>query len=90
MGEPELPALLVSHHRPGFYMRVITEGRVQAGDRSRVLENAGGNLEAMVLTVVVDLVAELGTAPATVTGGVITARPGPVPGSGCPSRRRPR
>ena len=32
MGEPEMPALLVSHHRPGFYMRVITEGRVQAGD----------------------------------------------------------
>jgi ferredoxin-NADP reductase/MOSC domain-containing protein YiiM len=31
-GQPELPALLVSHHRPGFYMRVITEGRIQAGD----------------------------------------------------------
>jgi ferredoxin-NADP reductase len=25
-------ALLVSHHRPGFYMRVITEGHIQAGD----------------------------------------------------------
>ncbi|MCW0214285.1 MAG: MOSC domain-containing protein [Pseudonocardia sp.] len=33
VGEPELPALLVSHHRPGFYMRVLTEGHVQAGDR---------------------------------------------------------
>ncbi len=33
MGEPELPALLVSRHRPGFYLRVITEGHVQAGDR---------------------------------------------------------
>src|ERR1700755_382233 len=32
MGEPQLPALLVAHHRPGFYLRVITEGRVQAGD----------------------------------------------------------
>ena len=32
LGEPQLPALLVSHHRPGFYMRVITEGRIQAGD----------------------------------------------------------
>ncbi|MEV6171872.1 MOSC domain-containing protein [Streptomyces sp. NPDC051954] len=32
MGEPELPALLVSHHRPGFYMRVIQEGNIQAGD----------------------------------------------------------
>src|SRR5262249_11494889 len=31
-GEPELPALLVSHRRPGFYMRVIREGHVEAGD----------------------------------------------------------
>jgi ferredoxin-NADP reductase/MOSC domain-containing protein YiiM len=39
MGQPQLPALLVAHHRPGFYLRVITEGRVQAGDeivRTRV------------------------------------------------------
>jgi ferredoxin-NADP reductase/MOSC domain-containing protein YiiM len=33
LGEPELPALLVSHHRPGFYMRVIREGHMQAGDQ---------------------------------------------------------
>jgi ferredoxin-NADP reductase/MOSC domain-containing protein YiiM len=32
MGEPELPALLVGHHRPGFYMRVITEGHIRPGD----------------------------------------------------------
>jgi ferredoxin-NADP reductase/MOSC domain-containing protein YiiM len=32
LGQPDMPALLVSHHRPGFYMRVITEGRIQAGD----------------------------------------------------------
>jgi ferredoxin-NADP reductase/MOSC domain-containing protein YiiM len=32
MGEPQLPALLVAHRRPGFYLRVITEGQVQAGD----------------------------------------------------------
>ncbi|BCJ73074.1 sulfurase [Catellatospora sp. IY07-71] len=32
MGEPRLPALLVAHHRPGFYLRVLTEGLVQAGD----------------------------------------------------------
>jgi ferredoxin-NADP reductase/MOSC domain-containing protein YiiM len=32
LGEPELPSLLVSHHRPGFYMRVITEGQIRAGD----------------------------------------------------------
>src|SRR3954449_2448884 len=33
VGEPELPALLVGHHRPGFYMRVLTEGHIEAGDR---------------------------------------------------------
>ena len=32
LNEPQMPALLVAHHRPGFYFRVITEGRIQAGD----------------------------------------------------------
>ncbi|WP_030903242.1 MOSC and FAD-binding oxidoreductase domain-containing protein [Streptomyces sp. NRRL F-5126] len=32
LGEPTMASLLVAHHRPGFYLRVITEGRVQAGD----------------------------------------------------------
>jgi len=32
LGEPEMASLLVSHHRPGFYMRVITEGHIQGGD----------------------------------------------------------
>ena len=32
LGEPEIPALLVAHHRPGFYLRVLTEGQVRAGD----------------------------------------------------------
>jgi len=32
MDDPRIPALLVSHHRPGFYFRVIEEGEVQAGD----------------------------------------------------------
>src|SRR4051794_30623684 len=32
MNAPQLPALLVSHRRPGFYLRVITEGEVRAGD----------------------------------------------------------
>jgi len=33
LGEPEMPALLVSHHRPGFYMRVLREGHIGAGDQ---------------------------------------------------------
>jgi ferredoxin-NADP reductase/MOSC domain-containing protein YiiM len=32
MAEPAMPSLLVSQHRPGFYLRVISEGQVQAGD----------------------------------------------------------
>lgn len=32
LDEPEMPNLLVSQRRPGFYFRVITEGRVRAGD----------------------------------------------------------
>ena len=32
MGQPQLPSLLVAHHRPGFYLRVLTEGHVAAGD----------------------------------------------------------
>ncbi len=31
MRQPRLPSLLVSHHRPGFYLRVLREGRVEAG-----------------------------------------------------------
>ncbi|MBM2615055.1 MOSC domain-containing protein [Actinoplanes sp. LDG1-06] len=30
--EPRMPALLVQHHRPGFYFRVLEEGEVEAGD----------------------------------------------------------
>ncbi|MFG1933374.1 MOSC domain-containing protein [Mycobacterium sp. NPDC048908] len=32
LGVPEMPNLLVSQHRPGFYFRVIAEGTVQSGD----------------------------------------------------------
>ena len=32
LGEPRMAALLVSHGRPGFYLRVLTEGVVEAGD----------------------------------------------------------
>jgi ferredoxin-NADP reductase/MOSC domain-containing protein YiiM len=32
MEDPRIPALLVSHRRPGFYFRVIEEGDVEAGD----------------------------------------------------------
>jgi ferredoxin-NADP reductase/MOSC domain-containing protein YiiM len=32
MNNPEMASLLVSHRKPGFYLRVITEGEVGAGD----------------------------------------------------------
>jgi len=32
MNEPQMAALLVAHGRPGFYLRVLEEGEVEAGD----------------------------------------------------------
>ena len=32
MNDPQIPALLVARHRPGFYFRVLREGTVQADD----------------------------------------------------------
>src|ERR1700722_2303994 len=32
MNEPQMPALVVAHHRPGFYFRVLEEGEIEAGD----------------------------------------------------------
>ncbi len=40
MGVPEMAALLVAHGRPGFYLRVLEEGEVQAGDD--VIQTASG------------------------------------------------
>jgi ferredoxin-NADP reductase/MOSC domain-containing protein YiiM/ferredoxin len=40
MNDPRIPALLVSHHRPGFYFRVLEEGDVEAGDE--ILKLAAG------------------------------------------------
>jgi MOSC domain-containing protein YiiM len=40
MNDPQIPALLVSHRRPGFYFRVLDEGEVQAGDE--VIKLASG------------------------------------------------
>lgn len=36
---PEIPALLVAHHRPGFYFRVIREGEIGAGDHIQKLSD---------------------------------------------------
>ena len=40
MDEPQMAALLVSHRRPGFYLRVLQEGEVGAGDE--ILKVADG------------------------------------------------
>src|SRR5215213_4241698 len=37
LDEPRMPALLTGHGRPGFYLRVLQEGDVGAGDDIRVL-----------------------------------------------------
>jgi ferredoxin-NADP reductase/MOSC domain-containing protein YiiM len=46
LNEPQMPALLVGHHRPGFYFRVIEEGKVEAGD---TIERAARGPEAMTV-----------------------------------------
>lgn len=33
LNQADMPNLLVGHHRPGFYMRVIAEGHIEAGDQ---------------------------------------------------------
>jgi ferredoxin-NADP reductase/MOSC domain-containing protein YiiM len=40
MGEPRMAELLVTHHRPGFYLRVLDEGEIEAGDE--IVKVAGG------------------------------------------------
>jgi ferredoxin-NADP reductase/MOSC domain-containing protein YiiM len=40
MDEPRMPALLVEHHRPGFYFRVLEEGEV--GDDDEIIKVAEG------------------------------------------------
>jgi ferredoxin-NADP reductase/MOSC domain-containing protein YiiM/ferredoxin len=39
MAEPRMPALLVAHHRPGFYCRVLQEGIVESGDEITRLQD---------------------------------------------------
>jgi ferredoxin-NADP reductase/MOSC domain-containing protein YiiM/ferredoxin len=46
MSEPRMPSLLVAHRRPGFYLRVLEEGEVGAGD---VVERVERGPEAMTV-----------------------------------------
>jgi ferredoxin-NADP reductase/MOSC domain-containing protein YiiM len=49
MNDPRIPALLVSHRRPGFYFRVLEEGEVQAGDE--IVKLAAGQEDMTVADV---------------------------------------
>ncbi len=44
MNNPQMPALLVSHRRPGFYFRVIEEGEVGAGDEIQKIADGPGRI----------------------------------------------
>ncbi|MEU1619190.1 MOSC and FAD-binding oxidoreductase domain-containing protein [Streptomyces sp. NPDC005722] len=46
MAEPRMAALLVAHRRPGFYLRVLEEGEVTAGDE---IVKLGTGPEAMTV-----------------------------------------
>jgi ferredoxin-NADP reductase/MOSC domain-containing protein YiiM/ferredoxin len=41
-----MPSLLVAHHRPGFYLRVLEEGQVQAGEE---IEKVAGGPEGLTV-----------------------------------------
>lgn len=45
--EPEMPALLVSHKRPGFYFRVIREGEIDTGDTIIKIANGPGQMSVV-------------------------------------------
>lgn len=47
MEEPQMAALLVSHHRPGYYFRVLEEGEIGAGDE---INKVGDGPERMSVT----------------------------------------
>lgn len=49
MALPEFPALVVTHGRPGFYMRVLREGHIAAGDDIELLSTGA---EQMSVTAV--------------------------------------
>ena len=49
LNDARMPALLVSHRRPGFYLRVLEEGDVQAGDA--IVKLASGPEEMTVAEV---------------------------------------
>ena len=49
MKEPEMPALVVKHGRPGFYFRVLEEGQVEAGD---VITQVGSGPERMSVSAI--------------------------------------
>jgi len=49
MNDPRIPALLVSHRRPGFYFRVLEEGEVRAGDE--IVKLASGEEQMTVAEV---------------------------------------
>ncbi len=44
MNNPQMAALVVSHHKPGFYFRVIEEGEVGAGDEILKLSDGPGKI----------------------------------------------
>jgi ferredoxin-NADP reductase/MOSC domain-containing protein YiiM len=61
LSEPRMPALLYSHGRPGFYMRVLSEGEVGAGDE---IERIAVGPEAMSVREVSSLLYLPGHTPA--------------------------
>ena len=90
MNEPRMPALVVAHHRPGFYLRVLEEGEVGAGD---AIERVERGPEAMTVAEIDGLLYLPGHAQRDLDSSV--ADPGAERGMAgllpraCSSRRQP-
>jgi ferredoxin-NADP reductase/MOSC domain-containing protein YiiM len=50
MNEPRMPALLVSHGKPGFYFRVLREGKVKAGDPITLVARDDGGMSVTAIS----------------------------------------
>ncbi len=50
MNEPQMPALLVAHGRPGFYFRVVEDGEVEAGDQIVQVARGPGHMSVFEIS----------------------------------------
>jgi MOSC domain-containing protein YiiM len=71
MNDPQMPAKLVAHHRPGFYFRVLEEGDVGADDEITKVANGPEQMSVAEINAVLYL---RGHPPPTIGSGTPHSR----------------